>query len=223
VDFIQKGKEVDRYFHSRLVADDPVMEDALKRNADNDLPPIDVSPSQGKLLYLLVKMKGVKSILEIGTLGAYSTIWMARALPSDGRIVTLEADTKHAEVAKQNLVSAGVADQVEIVVGKALDTLPSLKEKASPPFDFIFIDADKKNNSNYVKWALEYSLPGTVIIVDNVVRGGKVMNHESEDESIRGTRDCIDLLAAEERIDATAIQTLGSKGYDGFVMGIVSE
>lgn len=198
------------------------MEEVLVTNQQAGLPPFDVSPSQGKFLNLLVQMKGARRILEIGTLGGYSTIWMARALPSDGQIVTLELDPIHAQVAKANLSLAEVDHLVELRVGDALEQLSQMKQEGVEPFDFIFIDADKPNNPNYLKWALQFSQPGSVILGDNVIREGEVINENSEDARVVGVREFYDLLAEESRISATAIQTVGSKGYDGFVLGIVN-
>ncbi|WP_425383145.1 O-methyltransferase [Rossellomorea oryzaecorticis] len=217
----KKGwQEVDHYFTTKLHNQDEVMEAAIKANEEAELPSIDVAPNQGKMLHLLAKMKGAKHILEIGTLGGYSSIWMAKALPENGTLITLEYSEKHAEVARKNIKLAGLDNKIEVLVGAALDTLPSLKDKK---FDFIFIDADKKNNPHYIKWAFELSKPGTVIITDNVVRGGKVTDAASEDENIKGIREFVDLLSENERIDSTAIQTVGTKGYDGFVISIVKE
>ncbi|WP_241156771.1 O-methyltransferase [Bacillus sp. FJAT-42376] len=212
--------EVDDYFSTKLHPKDPILDAVLKANADAGLPAIDVSLNQGKFLHLLVQLKGAKNILEIGTLGGYSSIWLARALPGDGHLTTLEYDPKHAEVAKENIRNAGLEQKVEIVTGAALDTLPGLKGKK---FDFIFIDADKPNNPHYLKWALELANPGAVIIGDNVVRGGHVVDGDAEDASVKGVQQFIDLLSEDPRIDATAIQTVGSKGYDGFAIGIVKE
>jgi len=209
--------EVDQYFMSELQVSDPLMDSVLKANSEAELPAIDVSPNQGKFLSLLAQLKGAKRILEIGTLGGYSTIWLARALPEDGHLVTLEYSEKHAKVAAKNIQNAGMDRKVEIKVGAALDTLPTIEGE----FDFIFIDADKQNNANYLKWALELSQPGAVIITDNVVRGGKVIDNNSGDESVQGVRYFVDMLSKEPRIDSTVVQTVGSKGYDGFVMGIV--
>ncbi|KZZ84434.1 O-methyltransferase [Bacillus sp. SJS] len=213
-------KDVDHYFSTKLHPADPIMDAVLKANTDANLPSIDVSPNQGKLLYLLAKLKGAKNILEVGTLGGYSSIWLARALPDDGHLTTLEFDPKHAKVAKENIRNAGLEKKIDVVVGAALDTLPSLKGKA---FDFIFIDADKPNNPHYLKWALELSKPGAVIIGDNVVREGHVMDENHDDPSVQGVRQFIDLLSDDPRIDSTAIQTVGAKGYDGFALGIVKE
>lgn len=214
--------KVDQYITERLIPQDAVLEEVLVTNQQAGLPPFDVSPSQGKFLNLLVQMKGARRILEIGTLGGYSTIWMARALPSDGQIVTLELDPIHAQVAKANLSLAEVDHLVELRVGDALEQLSQMKQEGVEPFDFIFIDADKPNNPNYLKWALQFSQPGTVILGDNVIREGEVINENSEDPRVVGVREFYDLLAEESRISATAIQTVGSKGYDGFVLGIVN-
>ncbi|WP_339189290.1 O-methyltransferase [Paenibacillus sp. FSL P2-0121] len=214
--------KVDQYITERLIPQDVVLEEVLVTNQQAGLPPFDVSPSQGKFLNLLVQMKGARRILEIGTLGGYSTIWMARALPSDGQIVTLELDPIHAQVAKANLSLAEVDHLVELRVGDALEQLSQMKQEGVEPFDFIFIDADKPNNPNYLKWALQFSQPGTVILGDNVIREGEVINENSEDARVVGVREFYDLLAEESRISATVIQTVGSKGYDGFVLGIVN-
>jgi predicted O-methyltransferase YrrM len=215
--------DVDIYFSSKLQESDQIMDSILKANTEAGLPAIDVSPNQGKLLYLLAKLKAAKNILEIGTLGGYSSVWLARALPEDGHIVTLEFSEKHANVAKENVRNAGLENKIDIIVGPALETLPTLEKKGFSSFDFIFIDADKPNNPNYLKWALELSRPGTVIIADNVVRNGKVIEDDNEDSNVQGIRQFIDLLSEESRIDSTAIQTVGAKGYDGFVLGIVKE
>ncbi|BAT47694.1 O-methyltransferase [Bacillus altitudinis] len=213
--------KVDEYIKDKLMAKDDVLEQTLIKNKQAGLPEIDVSPAQGKLLYLLAKTKGAKRILEIGTLGGYSTIWLARALESDGELMTLEAVSHHAETAQQNIDRAGLAERVTILQGKALDTLSQLKEQDTLPFDLIFIDADKPNNPQYLKWALHFSKKGTVIIADNVVRNGAVLHASDQDERVKGTREFFDLLKQESRIEATAIQTVGEKGYDGFVYGIV--
>ncbi|WP_103350226.1 O-methyltransferase [Amycolatopsis sp. CA-128772] len=210
--------EVDDYLAGALLAPDPVLETALADADAAGLPHIAVAPNQGKLLHLLARLAGARTILEIGTLGGYSTIWLARALPAGGKLVTCEYEPKHAEVAKANLARAGFGeDVVDIRVGAALDTLPSL----SGPFDFVFIDADKVNLANYVRATLELSRPGTAIVVDNVVRRGRVADPADADPNVRGARELFDLLAAEGRIDATAVQTVGGKGYDGFVLALV--
>jgi predicted O-methyltransferase YrrM len=212
---------VDEYIIDRLVPQDHALEESLAANKAAGLPAIDVSPNQGKLLYLLARMAGARRVLEVGTLGGYSTIWLARALPSDGRVVTLEAEPRHAEVARRNLDRAGVADRVDIRVGPALDTLPRIEAEGLAPFDLIFIDADKPNNPHYLAWALRLARPGTVIIGDNVVRDGAVADATSADPGVRGTRQFFDMITAEPRLDATAIQTVGSKGWDGLMLAIV--
>lgn len=217
-------EKVDEYITDKLIPKDDVLEQALTHNKQAGLPAIDVSPAQGKMLYLLAKTKNAKRILEIGTLGGYSTIWLARALEEDGELITLEADSHHVQIAQQNISRAGLSERVSILQGKALDTLSQLsqlKERAALPFDLIFIDADKPNNPKYLKWALDFSKKGTVIIADNVIRNGAVIYDSSGDERVQGTREFFDLLKQEPRIEATAIQTVGEKGYDGFVYGIV--
>jgi len=215
-------RQVDRYFEERIIEHDPILEQVLHENRKAGLPAIDVTPLQGKLLHLLVMMHGSRRILEIGTLGGYSTIWMARALPPDGKIVTLELEPRHAKVAEQNLILANVKDKVDIRVGPALDQLAKMKEESVEPFDLVFIDADKANIPNYLRWALRFSRPGTVIICDNVVRNGEVINGMSSDPNVNGVRSFFDMLADEQRVTATAVQTVGSKGYDGFSIGIVT-
>jgi predicted O-methyltransferase YrrM len=217
-----KWEKVDQYLTEKLIPHDPLLEQVLHANKLNELPTYDVSPVQGKLLNLLVQIQGATRILEIGTLGGYSTIWMGRALPQSGKIVTLEIDPLHAKVAQANIDLANLPCSVEIRVGNALDQLAQMKQKNVESFDFIFIDADKPNNPHYLKWALEFSHPGTLIIGDNVIRHGEVINSESEDPRVQGVRQFYDLLAEEKRITATAIQTVGQKGYDGFVMGVVT-
>ena len=213
---------VDRYISDLLVPADPALDEALAASAAAGLPPISVSPNEGKLLHLLARIQGARRILEIGTLGGYSTIWLARALPADGRLVTLEADPKHAEVACANLARAGLAGVVDVRVGRALDTLPRLLDEGQGPFDLVFLDADKPSNAEYVRWALRLSRPGTVIVADNVVRGGALVDERSDNSGIRGTRAMFELLAAEPRLSATAVQTVGSKGYDGFAIAVVT-
>ncbi|NEU31245.1 O-methyltransferase [bacterium LRH843] len=215
--------DVDLYFSAKLHSTDSIMDSILIANSEANLPAIDVSPNQGKLLYLLAKLRGAKNILEIGTLGGYSTVWLGRALPEDGQVITLEFNSNHAKVAVDNIRNAGLGNKVEVIVGPALESLPILKDKGFSSFDFIFIDADKSNNAHYLKWALEYSKPGTVIIGDNIVRNGNVIDDHSEDLNVQGIRQFIDLLSEESRIDSTAIQTVGSKGYDGFVLGVVKK
>jgi predicted O-methyltransferase YrrM len=211
----------DCYFGGLLLPADAELEGALRANREAGLPAIDVSPLQGKFLQLLVQLTRAKRVLEIGTLGGYSTIWMARALPRGGRIVTLEYSPKHAEVARRNLRSAGLLKRVDVRVGRALDLLPALEREGAGPFDLIFIDADKENNPQYLKWALALARPGTAIFVDNVVRDGKVTDAKSKDPDIRGTRRMFELMAAEPRLSATVLQNVGAKGYDGFALALV--
>ncbi|MCE3551944.1 O-methyltransferase [Pseudonocardia sp. RS11V-5] len=206
---------VDRYLEAALLPEDPVLGAALARNAEAGLPAIDVSPAQGRFLHLLARIAGAHRILEIGTLGGYSTIELARALPSDGTLVTCEYSPEHAAVAQANLEHAGLADRVEIRVGAALDTLPTLEG----PFDLVFVDADKQNNAAYLDHAIRLGRPGTVIVVDNVVRGGRVLS--PGDPSTDGTRHMFAALETEDRVEATALQTVGTKGYDGFVLARV--
>ncbi len=212
---------VDAYFNSLLVPSDPVLDKALQASNAAGLPAHNVSPNQGKFLQLLARLQRTSSILEIGTLGAYSTIWLARALPTDGRLVTLESDPKCASVARANIDYARLSHVVELREGLALDTLPQIVAEGRGPFDMIFIDADKKNNADYFLWSLKLSRPGTIIVVDNVVRHGTVIHAESDDPSVQGVRRLNALIAAEPRVSATAMQTVGSKGYDGFIMILV--
>lgn len=211
----------DDYLAGLLVGDDPALTATLDANNAAGLPPIDVAAVQGKFLHLLARIRGARRILEIGTLGGYSTIWLARAVGESGRVVTLEFEPRHAEVARRNLDRAGVGDRVDIRVGAALESLPALE--GQEPFDMVFIDADKENNANYVRAALTMSRPGTVIVVDNVVRAGAVADPSVDDERIRGSREVLELLATEPRLDATALQTVGSKGWDGFAIALVTD
>jgi predicted O-methyltransferase YrrM len=217
----EQWTKVDGYFGQALLPPDEVLQSALAANSGAGLPAIDVSPPQGRFLYLLAKIHGARRILEIGTLGGYSTICMARALPRDGLLVTLEAEPKHAEVARQNIERAGLSGSVRIIIGKALDSLPKLKAEAKEAFDLIFIDADKPNTPEYYRWALELSRPGTVIIADNVVRKGEVANPDSSDPNVQGMRRLIEVLSKDRKVEVTAIQTVGAKGYDGFVIARV--
>ncbi|WP_338652231.1 O-methyltransferase [Lysinibacillus sp. Y5S-8] len=214
-------KNVDDYFMDKLLPENEHLDAVLQANKEAGIPEIDVSPTQGKLLYLLAKIKGAATILEIGTLGGYSSICLAQALPKEGKVVTLEINEEYALVAQQNIERSGYKEQVEIILGNALDSLPNLK-KAGHLFDFIFIDADKPNNPAYLKWALKLAHPGAIIIADNVVRNGAVTDEISKDERVRGVQQFIDLLKEEPRIEATAIQTVGVKGYDGFILAIVN-
>jgi predicted O-methyltransferase YrrM len=216
--------KVDRYFGRLFAPADNTLDAALSANEKGGLPQIDVTPLQGKFLEFLVRATGARRVLEIGTLGGYSTIWMARALPEGGRVVTLELEPHHARVAQRNLKKAGVAERVEIVVGPALDTLPKLEstdEGRGGPFDLIFIDADKQGYPEYLTWALKLSRPGTVIAADNVVRQGKVIDAKSKDPLIQGVRRFAEMVAAEPRLCATVMQTVGVKGYDGFALAVV--
>jgi predicted O-methyltransferase YrrM len=209
---------VDHYFADALVRDNPVLEAALRASEAAGLPPHQVTPNEGKLLFLLAKIQRASTILEIGTLGGYSTLWLARALPAQGRLITLEAEAQHAEVARANIARAGLSEIVEVRVGRALDSLPQLAAERRGPFDLIFIDADKVNNPDYFAWALRLSRPGTLILADNVVRNGAVIDADSTDPSVQGIRRFTERVAAERRVTATAIQTVGAKGYDGFAL-----
>jgi len=213
---------VDRYVTDLFVAPDPALENALATSAAADLPAINVSPAQGKLLHLLARAHGARNILEIGTLGGYSTIWLARALPAGGRLITLEANPKHAAVARANIAQAGLTRVVDLRLGQAIETLPQLAAEKLGPFDLIFIDADKPGYPDYLFWALELSQPGSLIIADNVVRNGEVANAASTDPNVHGVRRYNALLAAEPRVTATVLQTVGSKGYDGLAVALVT-
>jgi predicted O-methyltransferase YrrM len=212
---------VDDYI-DEVVQPDSALRSAVEASSAAGLPAIAVSPSQGKLLYMLSRVLGARRILEIGTLGGYSTIWLARALPRDGRLITLEIDPKHAEVARANVSMAGLGEIVDVRVGAALDLLPMIAEEGSGPFDFVFIDADKQNIPSYFDWALKMSRPGSLIVVDNVVRNGDVLDAASDDASVIGVRRLNARLAAESRATATTIQTVGIKGYDGFTIALVT-
>jgi predicted O-methyltransferase YrrM len=215
--------EVDRYFSDRLApreADD-VFDAALAANKNAGLPPIDVSRLQGKFLEFLVRISGARRVLEIGTLGGYSTLWLARGLPEGGKIVTLEFDPHHAETARENLRNAGVLERVEILVGRAVDSLPTLEGRNDGPFDLIFIDADKESYPEYLEWALNLSRVGTVIVADNVVRDGKVADADCKEQLVQGVRRFTERLAVEPRLSATVLQTVGAKGYDGFAVAVV--
>ena len=213
----QSWQDVDDYYGGLLLPADPVLDAALEANAAAGLPAIDVTPAQGKLLHLLARSIGAQAILEVGTLGGYSTIWLARALPAGGRLVTLERDPRHADVARANVARAGLDGVVDVLVGPALDTLPTL----TGPFDLVFVDADKQSNAEYLALALERTRPGGVIVVDNVVRGGRVVDPGTDDAAVAGTRRFAAALAAEKRVDATVIQTVGGKGHDGFALAFV--
>jgi predicted O-methyltransferase YrrM len=213
---------VDDYITNLFGAADPVLQAALDESAAAGLPEIAVSPAQGQLLMLLAQSHGARRMLEIGTLGGYSTIWLGRALPPDGTLLTLEASPKHAEVATANVARAGLADQVEVRVGRAQETLPALIDE-TPAFDLIFIDADKESYTTYLEWALRLSRPGTLIIADNVVRGGRIVEPDSDDRNVQGARRFNAMLAADPRVSATIVQTVGSKSYDGLAIALVND
>jgi len=217
----ENWEKVDDYLSRRLAPSDDVLDLALRSAAEAGLPAINVSPGQGKLLNLLVRMCGARRILEVGTLAGYSTIWMARALAPGGSLVTLELDARHAQIACQNLESAGLGDIVEVRVGKAVDTLDSLIESGAEPFDFIFLDADKENNAAYLERSLALSHQGTVIVGDNVVRRGRVADITDTESDVLGVRAFLDLMSGHPRLDSTAIQTVGCKGWDGFSISVV--
>ncbi len=217
----QRWQQVDDFVEGALIGEDPVLDAALAASAQAGLPPIAVTASQGRFLNLLLRIHGARRVLELGTLGAYSTIWMGRALPSDGRIVTLELDPGYAEVARENLRRAGLAEQVEVRVGPALDSLTELRSGGEAPFDAAFIDADKQRTPEYFLEALELVRPGGLIVADNVVRGGALADPDSADAGARGMRRFIELAGAEPRVTATTIQTVGAKGYDGFTLLLV--
>ncbi|KUM23696.1 methyltransferase [Mesorhizobium loti] len=212
---------VDDYIVSSLFDADPALDAVLAANREQGLPAIDVSAAQGKLLSLLVRIRGAKRVLEIGTLGGYSTIWMARGLPADGKVVTLELDPHHVKVARSNFERAGVSERVELRIGPALQSLAELNSEDAGPFDLIFIDADKPNNPNYLTWAMRLARPGTVIVCDNVIRDGAVVKEHSGDANVEGARAAFSFIGGEKRLDGTAIQTVGAKGYDGFAIAIV--
>ena len=218
----QQWLAVDQYLTDLLVAPDPALDGALRDSAAAGLPAIAVSPNLGKLLHLLARMHGARRILEIGTLGGYSTIWLGRVRPPEGRLVTLESEARHADVARANLQRAGLSGVVEVRLGRALDTLPRLQAEGAGPFDFVFIDADKQNNPEYFTWALKLSRVGTVIVIDNVIRNGAVIDADNRDPAILGVRRLNQMLADEPRVSATALQTVGSKGYDGFALALVT-
>jgi predicted O-methyltransferase YrrM len=218
----EQWTEVDQYFSESLLSTDPSLESALQTSAAAGLPAISVSPSQGKLLQILARLVEARSILEIGTLAGYSAIWLARGLSAGGRLITLEVDPKHAEVARLNISNARLADVVEVRIGNALEILPQLSAERRDPFDLVFIDADKQNIPTYFEWALKLSRPGTLIVVDNVVRGGAVIDATSADPSVQGVRRFIEMLGAETGASGTVLQTVGIKGYDGLAIVLVA-
>jgi len=212
-------QRVDRYFADTLVGHDPALQAAVAAQHAAGLPAIEVAPVNGKLLHLLARMSGARRVLEIGTLGAYSTIWLARSLPADGRVVTIEAEPHNAAVARANLDRAGVGERVDIIVGRAAEVLPTLA--GQDPFDLVFIDADKESNTIYLDWAARLGRPGTVVVVDNVGRGGRVADADTTEPQVLGTRAGLQMLADDPRFDATAIQTLDAKGWDGVAIALV--
>lgn len=212
---------VDHYIAGRLIRPDDVLRAVLAANEAAGLPAIDVSPLQGKFLHLIARIAGARKILEIGTLGGYSTIWLARAVPADGVVVTLEANHRHAAVARANFARAGLAARIDLREGRALEMLPSIEGEGIGPFDLIFIDADKENNPGYLTWAIRLGRPGSVIVGDNVVREGAIIAADDADPSVAGVRRFLDLLADEPRLSATAIQTVGGKGWDGFALAVL--
>ncbi|MFI5976878.1 O-methyltransferase [Streptomyces sp. NPDC051452] len=217
----QLWDDVDDYFITQLSPDDEALRAALRESEAAGLPPIGVTAAQGKFLQLLAQVQGARTILEIGTLAGYSTIWLARALPEDGRLISLEYSAKHAEVATRNIARAGLERIAEVRVGPALESLPKLADENPAPFDLVFIDADKANNGHYVEWALRLTRAGSLIVVDNVVRGGRVVDASSTEPDVVGTRTAIELIASHPRLSGTAIQTVGHKGHDGFALARV--
>lgn len=217
----QLWDDVDEYFSAHLSPEDDTLQAVLRDSDAAELPPINVTAPQGKFLQLLAQIQGARNILEIGTLGGYSTIWMARALPADGRLISLEYSPKHAEVATRNIARAGLDKIVEVRVGPALESLPKLADENPAPFDLVFIDADKGNNPHYVEWALRLTSTGSLIVVDNVVRGGRIADADSTAPDVRGTRTAIELIGSHPRLSGTAIQTVGAKGYDGLALARV--
>ncbi|MFG2677698.1 O-methyltransferase [Streptomyces sp. NPDC048392] len=213
--------DVDTYFTTHLAPDDAALEAAREESDAAGLPPVNVTATQGKLLQLLAQVQGARTILEIGTLGGYSTIWLARALPADGRLVTLEYSGRHAEVATRNIARAGLGSLVDVRVGPALESLPKLADENPPPFDLVFIDADKGNNPGYLEWAMRLTSTGSLIVIDNVVRGGRVADAADTGDDVRGTRAALELIGSHPRLSGTAVQTVGSKGYDGFALARV--
>lgn len=217
----ERWSAVDAFISESLVAPDQALDATLADSEAAGLPGIQVPANQGKLLNLLARLQGARTILEIGTLGGYSTIWLARALPLDGRLVTLELESRHAEVARANIVRAGLAERVEVRVGPASESLARLAEQGAEPFDLVFIDADKEGYPDYLGWALKLTRPGSLIVADNVVRGGALIDPASSDPRVHAVRRFIELVAAEPRLDATVVQTVGSKGYDGLAFALV--
>ncbi|MCX4852226.1 O-methyltransferase [Streptomyces canus] len=212
---------VDVFLKDLFVGDDEHLKSALDRIDENGLPPASVSPSQGKFLYVLAKIANARNVLEIGTLGGYSTIAMARAVGSNGRVITLEYEPKHAEIAKESIARAGLADTVDVRTGAALESLPKIKEEGLAPFDLVFIDADKENNVEYISWAVKLSRPGAVVVVDNIIWNGAVLDEKSEDPNAIGARDALLALSDDDRLETTVLQTVSWKGWDGFAVAVV--
>jgi predicted O-methyltransferase YrrM len=213
---------VDEYLEDRLIADDPILDAAQEASTAAGLPAISVTAAQGKFLALLCRIAGARNVLELGTLGGYSTIWLARGLPDDGRVVTLEVDQRHASVAWANIDRAGLPQQIEIVVGPALESLPGLADHPAAPFDVVFIDADKANIPAYLEATLRLSRPGTVLVIDNVIRDGHVLDRDTDDSNVLGVRQFFDVVHDDPRLDTTALQTVGGKGWDGFALAVVN-
>ncbi|MER7796725.1 O-methyltransferase [Microbacterium sp. NPDC096154] len=207
----------DRWLSDVLIGPDPALDEAIADQESAGMPAIEVAPVAGKLLHLLARMSGARRVLEIGTLGGYSTIWLARALPPDGEVVTIEAEPDHADVARSNLARAGVADRVDVRVGVALDILPTL----DGPFDLVFIDADKESNTRYLDWAARLGRPGAVVVLDNIGRDGEIVHADADDTKVRGTREALEMLGSDPRFEATALQTVGLKGWDGIAIALV--
>ncbi len=213
---------VDRYVEDLLVGEDPVLVEALKDSDAAGLPSIQVSPAQGKWLYILAFAMKARKILEMGTLGGYSTIWLGRALPEDGHLISLEYEPRHAEVARRNIARAGLERKVDVRVGAALDSLPEIEKEGAGPFDLIFIDADKENYPGYFEWAVKLARPGSLVIADNVVRHGEVVKPESEDPRVHAVRRMMEMMASDGRVSATVLQTVGVKGFDGFAVAVIA-
>jgi len=219
----EQWNKVDEYFSATLAPSDPMLDAALASSEQAGLPAINVAPNQGKFLQLLARISGAKRILEIGTLGGYSTLWLARALPAGGSLITLELEPAHAEVARLNMERAGVSDKVSVMVGNAVDSLKKLVRDQVEPFDFVFIDADKQNNPQYLEWSLKLARAGTVIVTDNVVRKGGVADPNNHDPDVEGVRSLFAMASANPRLSSTAVQTVGVKGWDGFAISVVSD
>lgn len=217
----ERWGEVDRYIAGLLARSDPALDQALHAGAEEGMPVISITANQGKMLQVLARAVGARMILEVGTLAGYSAIWLARTLSEGGRLVTLESDPKHARVARRNIERAGLAEKVEVRLGPALELLPGMQAEGLGPFDFVFIDADKANTPAYFEWALKLTRPGSLVVCDNVIRGGTVTDAESGDPGVRAMRQFIEMLADEKRVVATVVQTVGEKDWDGFAVALV--